>query len=169
MKSSVSQNIAIKLDHLLGKKCWRVSAGPGTGSMFSLDFGRKICCSKPLNNPKLTHDQNHNEGQMCIFVEFAAWRLDRLNKVLCSSTTDNRKDGPMVRNLNKLVGKVVAKVIVLTLAQDLELHFTNGYVLRLFCDQANEIEDHDNYSMKLDNTWYVVKSWGKIKQEETLK
>jgi hypothetical protein len=61
--------------------------------------------------PRITDEQARYEGELDLFVQ-CAWRLEREDTVLCGSTDDNRIDGPMVRGLAALVGRVVVEVDV---------------------------------------------------------
>lgn len=154
---------------LVGKKCWGVAAGVGTGSMFTLDLGKKIRRLKVLSNPHLSKDQQCFEPEAWLYAQFAAWRLEKGNKVLCTSTTDNRNDGPMVNGLHRLVRRAVRNAEISIPGLDLAFQFAGGFVLKIFCDRANEAEDYDNYSLKLESYIYIAKSFSKLAIEHVQK
>lgn len=62
-------------DALIGKRCWSIIAGPGTGSMASLAFGEKIRRSRPLRNPTLSSDQRELDGEFVVFVKGSEWSM----------------------------------------------------------------------------------------------
>jgi len=117
--------------------CVKASGGSGTGSMVSFSFIDASEESSPGVPEKVG-----------LFLQFAAWRLDTRKIVLCSSTTDNRRMGPMVRSLGLLIG-LRARLSVLNEGLDLLIQFGKGskYRLWIFCDSANEREDHTNYTI----------------------
>lgn len=141
---------------LKGKLCWSVLAGAGTGATMHLEFGAKAPRRASLRErPQITSEQAHYEGELDLFVQ-CAWRLERSQSVLCGSTDDDRNDGPMVRGLQELVGKLIVAVDVDDPVPDLELLFGDGLRLKVFCDQTNLETNDDNYSVRLGETIYVV-------------
>lgn len=133
------------LEAIVNKPCWGVIAGPGTGSHISLDFGGKQPRERPLKNPHLTDDQQRFEGEYVLYVT-CTWRLQLRDRVICSSTSSNAKDGPLQKGLGRLVDDIVNQVSVGPPAFDVEIRFQSGLVLLVFCDISND-EDEDNYSI----------------------
>ncbi len=134
------------LQRLVGELCWSVVAGELTGSMASLDFGKRVPRPQPLRNRHLTRAQWQFEGEFDLFVEGCAWRLQSERNVLCSSMSDNANDGPMVRGLEELTDRRVETVALDFPGYDLRLGFEDGLELLLFCDQADPEGEADNYS-----------------------
>jgi hypothetical protein len=96
---------------LVGKCCWTLVAGSGTGSVVSLGFGAKIPLKKPLTNPNLTLEEQENDAEFGLFVE-CVWRLDDQTKVVCGAWDDNRSGGPMLTGLARLIGHRVAAILL---------------------------------------------------------
>ena len=137
------------LEQLVGKECWSVVAGEGTGSMVSLDFGRKQRRKTAVRNRHLTRTQREFEGEFDLFIQGCAWRLEEPRKVICSSMSDNANDGPMVAGLERLDEQKVLRVVIDYPGYDLALTFEGAegeLTLRLFCDQADREGEADNYS-----------------------
>lgn len=137
------------LDTVRGKECWGFIAGPGTGSMITLDFGGKIPRRKPISNPTLSGEQQKFQGDVVLFIQFAAWRIDSASSVICSSTSPNDLDGPFGEGFRSLLRKRVMNIDVSSPGCDLMIEFENGFVLRVFCDQVNGEDNVCNYSLHL--------------------
>ncbi|MFN7134335.1 MAG: hypothetical protein ACK4N5_19810 [Myxococcales bacterium] len=133
------------LQRLVGKPCWSVIAGEHTGSMASLDFGRRVPRATPVRNRHLTRAQRQYEGEFDLFIEACAWRLQRERSIVCTSMSDNANDGPLVLGLEELLDRKVVSVSVEYPGYDLTLAFEESLTLLLFCDAAPE-DDSDNYS-----------------------
>jgi hypothetical protein len=55
-RGTVAAELAQTLKSLAGKCCWGVSAGEGTGSVFTLSFGWKVPRVRPIANPHYCRD-----------------------------------------------------------------------------------------------------------------
>lgn len=153
--NGVSDELLRESERLVGERCWSFSAGAGTGSHLSLSFGRRIPRPISLTNPNLAPGARENDAEYSLFVE-CVWRLDDENGVVCGAWDDNRTDGPMLQGLARLPGHRVTAVLLRRPSLDLELAFDHGLRLAVFCDQVNEEERADNYSVFLPQTVIVV-------------
>ncbi len=131
------------IEQLSEKPCWAVTAGPGTGTVISIDLGKKIA----RDNPRGTSEVARFDGEFTVFVEDASWRLDTPDRVICTSTDSNHRGGVMVRGLKRLEGTVVTSAEIFKPAYDLRLGFSNGCFLTVFCCSSNEVDLADNYSV----------------------
>jgi hypothetical protein len=138
--------LASRLEQLIGKRCVGFSAGAGAGSVIDLEFGLRRPRRKPLTNPFLTEEQRLGEPDISLFVK-CVWRLDSDREVICGAWDDNSHDGIMLGGLNALVGKQVLSFNLDEPGLDLSLKFDNYWTLRIFCDQVNEDDGDDNYSI----------------------
>src|SRR5579863_4372902 len=120
------------LRRLEGLHCWGITAGEGTGSHVSLDFGKKVERAKPLRNRHLTEAVRKFTGEFGIFVQGCAWRLDA-DKMICSSKTPNTNDGPMALGLRTLLDQRVVNAATTLPEYDLLIEFSTGTRLCLFC------------------------------------
>jgi len=148
--------LAETLKGLQHKKCWCAVGGPGTGSMIHLHFGDKIPRSKPLSNPHLTPEVQNFEGEIGLFIQFAAWRIDTKSSVICSSTTSNELDGPFGAGLQLILDKPVVKAEVSFPGLDIRIEFAGGVFLTVFCDQTNIVDENCNYSVRLKNKGFSI-------------
>jgi len=115
--------------------------------MATMDFGKRVPRPSPIRNPVLTREQREFEGEVTFFLQHAAWRIDRYERAICSSSDTNDLKGPMLRGLRRLLNKRVASVAILGMAGDLRIEFEGGFRLLVFCIQTNADDDTDNYSV----------------------
>jgi hypothetical protein len=54
MKTALQRDLSVALGEIVGRPCWGFVAGKGTGSNFTMDFGRKLKRARPLTNPHLS-------------------------------------------------------------------------------------------------------------------
>jgi hypothetical protein len=125
-----------------------------------MDVGGKLQRAKPVTNPHLTEAQRQNVGEYGFYIT-CSWRLNSKSKVICSSKSSNHKDGPMEKGLSLLVDKRITKVKVTEPAFDTELEFDGSFRLTLFCDEANEADQLDNYSFFAPDVVYTVNAYGR--------
>jgi hypothetical protein len=141
---------------LIGKECWSIIGGAGTGSNISLAFGEKVPKKRPLKNRSLTDEERNFNGEFSLYIT-CTWRIDSELEVACGCREDNSAKGPMLRGLQKLVNQRVISVCLSPPALDLSLTFENNLSLRIFCDQTSLDEDHDNYTFFLrTREWFNV-------------
>lgn len=152
------------LRRLEGLQCWGITAGEGTGSHVSLDFGKKIERARLLRNPHLSEAVRNFTGEFGIFVQDCAWRLDA-DKVICSSKTPNANDGPMALGLRNLVDQRVVNAVATLPGYDLLIEFSAGAKLRLFCDCFDDASDGNNYSFHTPEWVFLVKAGGVLTSE----
>jgi hypothetical protein len=88
---------------IVGQECWSIVAGEGTGTMVSIDFGRKFPLKRPLNNRHLSYEQQQYSGEYSIFIQFAAWWVFENDEKIGGWEDDNSNDGVMVASLKRLV------------------------------------------------------------------
>ncbi len=141
------------LNSLKGLPCSGVGGGVGWGSMIRLLFGETF-----LRPTKHFDGQTSSEpdARLCLGAEHAAWRIMTRQEVICASESDNRVGGPIDKGLQLLPGTVVEEVRVCPITFDLRLDFSGGINLAIFCQNFLSTGDHDNYHLRVDETFYVV-------------
>lgn len=161
-RDKLATEFARMLKSFVGRRCWGVVAGEGTGSVFILDFGRKVPRDKPIGNPHLTPERQRYTGEISLMV-WSAWRIDSGRSVICGWNDSSRNDGPMVRGLKSLVNTSVKAVTIERPAMDLTISFARR-TLRVFCDQTVPESGPDNYSITsaLRGRDYVVGPRGRL-------
>lgn len=117
---------------LCAKKCWYTSCGGSAGSTFQLALGEKVPRSAKVANEAHSEEYRRFEGEVSLLV-WCTWRLDSAERPVSSSddTSEN-----IERALNTLVGRTVLDVRIDRPGWDLHLTFSDGYVLRVFCDHV---------------------------------
>jgi hypothetical protein len=152
---------------VIGKECWGIVAGAGTGSSMNVQIGNKILRTKPLDNTALAHDVRNFEAEYSIYIE-CVWRLDSDKGIICGAWDDNSKKGKMLQGLNHLLGNQITRIIILEPAYDLIIEFSNSFKLKVFCDQVNEKDGNDNYSLFTPTEIITVGNRSKLLTESRL-
>jgi len=141
----------LKLEHekliedFKGLECWAIVAGTGTGSIFTLGFGKKILRKTPLANPHLTFDQQNYDSEYSLMV-WSSWSLFKEKILVCNSNSSNEKDGQMVVGLRELIGKKIKEITIKDTTLDLEIEFDSGYRMIVVPDGYDlYADDADNY------------------------
>jgi hypothetical protein len=134
------------VQQLIGRRCIGFTAGESTGSVVDLEFEPRQARRQPLTNPCLTEDQRNGDPAYAIFIE-CAWRLDGEREVICGSWDENSLGGTMLSGLQKIVGRKVTSFNLAQPGYDLQLSFEGGLKFTIFCDQVNEDDASDNYSI----------------------
>lgn len=151
-----------ELAKLQGLECWGVIAGTGSGSMITIELGRRIQRDAPVKNDNISEELRNYCGEYCVFVEGCAWRLEDNETIVCGWG----EEGATIREkMRCLVGCKLTKVELSNWAFDLTLSFNDRYLLRLFCDQT--AGTLDNYSIRFPSGWYSVRPRSKLAREAT--
>jgi len=143
------------LSDIVGAECWAVVAGAGTGSVILLHIGEKLPRDRIIPNPHLSEDARRFDAEFNLYVR-AVWRLDSRKGVICGAWDDNRAGGPMLKGLSRLSGNIVEGFDLEEVGMDLVLKFSNNLKLKIFCDQLNETDQGDNYTLGTQGGHYIV-------------
>ena len=150
MNNDLKLNFINDLQLLVGKECWGVIEG--TGSIIIFDFGKKIRRQNPIINDHLSDDSQNFESEFSLFIH-CVWRVDSTEKVIFGSWTEHEI---VHREINQIVGNTVEKVVLFEPAFDLQITFSNGLKLSIFCDQTNDSDKNDNYDFFTPKIIYTV-------------
>lgn len=153
------------LERFVSRTCIGHMAGGAAGSHVSLEFEPRVPRVRPLINPALSDQQRLTEAEYAIFV-LCTWRLDSEEEVICGSWDDNSEGGPMLRGLDKLIGRKLEAFTLTEPGLDLELYFA-GHSFRIFCDHVNEVDMEDNYSVFLPGQIVTVATRSRVEREGT--
>ena len=164
MTKQSRQDLLHALERFSGRRCIGFSAGEGTGSVVNFEFEPRRPRQRPLTNPNLTEEQRAGDSEYGLFVE-CAWRLDGPQEVVCGAWDDNSPRGPMLRGLQGIVGHKAEFFRLSEPGLDLEILFGNGWTLRVFCDQVNEEDEGDNYSVFCPGEILVVGTKSRLRRE----
>jgi hypothetical protein len=162
MTTELEQAWRQTLQQLEGRPCWAMLGI--THGVVRFHFGAKIRREEPVPNTHLSYDAQHYEGEYGLFVHGCPWRLQSETAVLASWLDDEDADGPGSRALNELVGTTVIHVSSSLPARDLEIVFSNGYVLDVFSDGTDRTED-TAYSVINPHRYLGVYGGGALKSE----
>lgn len=122
---------------LIGKICWYVLAGGCTGSVFDLYLGQQYP-RVPIDNDALPVHVREHEPEFSLLVR-CAWRLDGQIGPITGWCEPNGNDDPLVLGLLTLVDSTITNVSVVPTGLDLILTFSNGSILRIFCDLTRNV------------------------------
>ena len=139
-------NINTYIDSLKGKACWFIVAGCGTGSIVNLGFGSKKKKSKPLTNSELTREERCFSPELGLMI-YCAWRVLKSDVVVCGWRDSNELEGDMLNGLNLLKDKKVVDVKLAKAAYDLDIYFEDDVCIQLFCDQTNDYDADENFTL----------------------
>lgn len=132
------------LKELKGLECWACIAGKGSGSMVNMYFGDKKKRSLPIDNPHLTEDERNYEGEYGLFIQFAPWRILHNSQLfLCW----NLPEEVISEKIKAISGCAIRDCKICPITQDLELYFSNQYILSIFCDQIGTNDPYGNYTL----------------------
>lgn len=165
MAHELTEEFLLLLNKVVGTPCIGFTAGAGTGSVVAVEFGSRRPRLRPLTNQFLTEDQRLGESEYSLFVE-CAWRLDSAKEVVCGAWDDNSAGGIMLNGLQLLVGRALGSFRLTEPGFDLELHFDGDRIFKVFCDQVNEHDAYDNYSVFSQQEIFIVGTKSHLRKEE---
>jgi len=143
------------INSLVEKQCWSVIAGSGTGSVVNLGFGEKKLRKRTLNNIHLSQDERTFKPEISLMIH-CAWRLSKSNEILCSWRDSNELEGDMLKGLNLLRNKKITDVYLRPITYDLDIHLNDSICFQVFCDQTNDYDSDENYTLFANNNTYTV-------------
>ena len=162
-KSRNYRDLSLAIKALLGKQCWAVIGGEGTGTMVTLDCGAKIPRKPILKNSTLSDVERKYEGEIVIFIEMADWRLSIFGMERFSTLNPICDEQGMMEELRGLIGKTITNVSNLESWLRVLIEFDDGFCLEIFLEEADM--DDDLYSFHFRDRIYSVKTSGQISCE----
>ena len=115
-------------------------------------------------NPLLTDEQRLGEPEFSLYIE-CVWRLDDRECVICGAWDDNAPGGTLILGLQGLVSQTLLAVKLSEPSCDVDLSFANDWTLRIFCDQVNEHDSSDNYSLFSQEQVLIVGTKSRLRIE----
>lgn len=153
------------MNELIGKECWEIIAGPGSGSCVRLLMGAKIPRTVPLKNKTLSEQSRLFDSEFSIFIEEAAWRLESADEVICTSADSNCFGGLMLAGLAKLRGTFILDAASDFPGLDLTIKFSNKLKLKIFCCSGSETDQCDNYQLSTPFDRFSVTAYSKLERK----
>jgi len=151
----LAAQLASALQKLVKKPFCLFDVGPSDSPFVDLHFGKKIERAEPLPYTREGDEVGHFEGEMSLYIS-CVWRLDSPDDVICGCWDDKSLDGQMRTGLGRLLGRTVRRVLTQPPAWDLTIELDEGWLLHVFCDQTNDEEGADNYSLFTKDHVYTV-------------
>lgn len=146
-----------------GHCCWHVSVGGCTLPTFQLVLGDPIKRTIPLNNPEQPALFQSHRGTYQ-FLIWCSWRLEQNDEIIVSS------DGlgvDIVSGTQRLIKKDLLETYVTAPAWDLNLKFSDGYKLVVFCDHTDSDPSFDgNWDARIGNVRITAGPGSKLLQRE---
>ena len=160
----LEKNFLSSVNELIGLECWGVTGGEGTGSVISIDIGKKTLRKKPSKNPHLSelvakYNSSHS------FMLYCPWRIETNKNILSASFMPNNNNEIMVKGLKEITGTTIKNVICESPAYDLRIEFSNETNLIVHCSNIG-MDDNECYSFKSLQNWYTVNYGGEITYEK---
>ncbi len=136
----------------VGLPCWRVGTYK---SLVTLYLGRKLIV-RPQSGPR---QHRRSETGDAALIVWCSWRLDGRESPITSS---DDTETALHDALQRLVGTSIVSVKVLPPAWDLCVEFSNGCILRVFCDYVpGDPSFDDNWEVRVRDERLVVSLGGK--------
>ena len=160
----LEKNFLLNINELIGLECWGVTGGEGTGSVISIDMGKKTLRKKPSTNPylsKLVAKYNSSHSLMV----YCPWRIESKTNILSASFMPNDNNGIMVKGLKEITGTTIKNIICGSPAYDLHIEFSNETNLIVHCSNIG-MDEKECYSFKSLQNWYTVNYGGEITYEK---
>lgn len=141
-----------------GLPCWRAytSAGNSPGLLLGRRVRRTIADAMKAH-PRwkdLPPDSDRFFTSEVRFIAWCSWRLDGEDQPISSSDDTEESAGAAI---GELAGTTLQSAKVSAPAGDLELHFSNGQCLRVFCDHVpGEPGFEGNWELRVDRLHVMV-------------
>jgi hypothetical protein len=145
----MNKRIRKKLELVVNKKCWGITAGYPIASIVNLHFGKKIEREKEFKNKNNKYELYKYYGEYIISI-YSDWRLQTKIKPITGSCEPNIVEGPMIKGLERLINKKINDIQILDECGDLLISFGNLY-LKVFCNFTGN-EDNE-YCFQDDMNW----------------
>ena len=168
-QTELRSTLSEKASDLLHEEIWGIVGGAGTGSMVNIYLGKKILRPLPLENSNLSELIQKYDSELYIFLYFAPWRLDDKESVICSSRSDNAKEGEMMNGLNKLLGTSIGRLTLDCPGGNLVLYFENEMRLTIFSNCVDEEKDGLNFALGFPDKIFCMEANGNIVVSERLR
>jgi len=137
------------MKRLKGKEFWGGGGSANTGSMLDINFGAKISkIVRSKGKEKLIY-----EGEFILYIECCSWRLISDKGILSSNFDEINK---INAGINKILNTEVIEVKLVKKTFDLDIQFSNNHNFQIFCNQTDEENDMDNYSLFHGEDIYVI-------------
>jgi len=133
------------LHFLVGKLCWGIVAGHGTGSAVDLFLGNKLPRKHVSANKSLDQEIRENDPEFNIFIH-CSWRLVSEHGIICSSSWSSQVNGLAVEDgLAQLKSLKVVSVDLNSKMLDLSIVFENQITMSIFNDYVGDGDEDDSY------------------------
>jgi len=133
------------LHFLVGKPCWGIVAGDGTGSTVELFLGNKLPRKRVSANKTLDQEIRENDPEFNIFIQ-CSWRLVSESGIICSSSWSSQVNGLALEvGLAQLKSLKVVSVDLNSKTLDLSITFENQITMSIFNDYVGEGDEDDSY------------------------
>ena len=108
-----------------------------------------------MDNPYLAKDEALFNSEFSLMV-WCSWHIEDEKSIITGNNDPNDNDGPMVSGLRLLCDTSITEVICNPPSYDLELKFSNGLSLKIFCCSVNKLDDYENYYYGTPQGWFTV-------------
>lgn len=134
------------IKEFVGKLCWDVGCGRNVGSSFSLQLGRKVKVNTFAYSKTPRKLSFRTVGEHNLLV-WCSWRLSKKDNLVVTSD-DCENHYKWCKYLRKLAGHKITKAKILNSFFDMQIDFTDGYQLNIFCD-------HGTREPSIDTNWEI--------------
>ncbi len=151
------------LESMIGKECWAITGGEGTGSVISLNIGGRYPRDRPLRNPHVSELVRHFTAEYNLII-YSPWRVESSDAVLCGSHHSNDIDGPYQATFEQVISHKLIDIQCASPSLDLKLLFERDISLSVFCALIG-MDDDECYVFDSSSCWYSIGFDGKISKD----
>lgn len=144
-----NSEFSARLSTLVAQKVRNVNVGGSTGSIFVLH----LCDPKdPEHGEAIDQESGHNIMVKC------SWRLDdtKNSRPITGWQEDSDMQGVMTRRLKSVINDIVTRIEISAFS-DLEVYFSSGKRLFVFCDLTPYVEADFNWSLGTSEGTYAIR------------
>jgi hypothetical protein len=151
------------LGQLIGKECWSVIGGRGTGSVIVISLGERVLREREISNSCLTEDERRFDALFSSMI-WCSWRVERAGRVVgtwgaLTETGELEPTGALALKGRRLSGFELDDPI-----PDLRLDF-GDVRLSLFADYLSDDPGEAAYTVAIPAGTYSVSADGEIQFE----
>ena len=144
---------------LVGRKC--VAVVGGWGSLLQLHFGPLRKMARPIDNARLPDRMQTYEGAMVVFIENAAWRMIKDDRIVVGSN-DNTARSDISKMLAGMSGRGVRVARLTIPGAALTIQLAGAVRIEVLPLESVLGVNDESYHLRLNDEWMSVLRGGRI-------
>jgi hypothetical protein len=153
-------DLTAALGQLIGKECWSVIGGRGTGSVIVMSLGERVPREREISNPSLTEDERRFDALFSSMI-WCSWRVERAGRVVGTWVALTETGELEPTEVLALRGRRLSGFELDDPIPDLRLDF-GDVRLSLFADYLSDDPGEAAYTVATPTGTYSVLATGEI-------